>query len=243
MKIDRLLILFLFVISCDLNSSRNNHRENISDSYTPLAIGNVHQYYFSDDSSTWLHEIVACTTRTDGQIVYVNQFQYGTYQPSYDYFYIKNGYYTVTNLDTIRDSTGTFNTMNPFRECMIGVENPADGMTWISRVGDLTANPWRAEYEESKLTIAGRIQNVFAFHTECDTIRCFQSIYYGKGIGWLGSAFFGDTTSLYPELCYAKIGNYEIGKLLPPKNPNHRFKRSASDVLNLESFLGIKPFE
>ena len=72
--------------------------------YSQLDVGNVTQFVDSNDSSTFLVEIVGTTHRKDGQEVFIEKQTSGIGAPDTSYEFIKDGFLITTRLDPA-DST------------------------------------------------------------------------------------------------------------------------------------------
>lgn len=210
-----ILALIVFFIFCDLDPSVV---EKYFYTFTPLNIGDVTQLVFPMDSSTISFCIVGKTKRADNQVVFIGEWQDGTQEPNTFYYFLKDGYFLSTELDTIKDDW-LMHLVNPFREQKLAKSQPHNGDVWVHTVGNSDSTYWIAKPEQKLDTFCGEFRNVYGFglFSKYD-IEPFLKTYYGLGIGWLGTAV-SDTSGLIASCSYKKVGDKTFGELWPAKNP------------------------
>lgn len=230
----KLLILSIsFLLSCDFTTKPNI--EFVP--YTQRNVGEVKQIIFSDDSSTWLIEVIGKTKRKDGQEVYIVKETKGTSSPDTVYDFIKDGYLVATQLDTIdtlEDTCYTYIPSNPFYEEYLAKVEPKDGDKWIHTKDDDSTFYWIAKRVERFTAICSTFTNVFAFDL-FDTSRIILTTYYAQGFDWVGSTT-SDSLNLSASCSYMKINGKEIGLLRPAKDVtgNHVLKKKIFKTIQGE---------
>jgi len=221
MKIQFILVLLFLSFSVYfLGCSKSSEPENIQGNYTPLNVGDVRQLVFLSDSSTILMTIVGKTKREDGQEVFVCWNNYGTYIGDTSYYFIKDGYYCVTELDTDLtkkyDDYEEFASSNPFGEQRLGKLYPNDGDFWKQFVGRNDSMYRYANYAGSKNMITGNFPNVFSFAV-FDSSKKFADIYFAENIGHIGTSISLEGNTSEFQVSYIKVANKVIGELWPAK--------------------------
>ena len=241
MKKIALLFISFLILFCDKTII-----PDIDDStFAPLNVGDVRQLIDPADSSTNLLSVIGKTERTDGQEVFIQTWKYGTHDPDTSYYFIFNGYYMSTQLDTVKDSLGNYNKQNPFQEQRLAVEHPNEGEKYIQIVGDSLSMIRMTKYFGTFNSFAGSIDSTFAFimFENFDTvyIDTFLILCFAKDIGWVGT-YYGSFNNLIVSLSYVKIGNEAIGELFPEKDPmeySNRLKK-LKVLLSYYSLIGKK---
>lgn len=211
-----------------------------SASYAQLNVGDVRQYVYSDDSSTWLIEIVGKTYREDGQEICIEKETQGTDAPDTSYEFIRDGYLITTFLDTL-DTTNnpgwTYIPSNPFWEELLAEINPKDGDEWIhTRNSDSTFH-WVARKSGGFATICSTFTDVFAFDLY-DTNRVMLTAYYARGMDLVGSTT-NDSTHFSISCCYMKVDGIEVGVLRPARASiwNHAVYKARKTALRNNLFV------
>jgi hypothetical protein len=187
--------------------------------YVQRNVGDIRQGIYSNDSSTWLIEVVGKTNRKDGREVFITTETQGTGAPDTFYEFVKDGYLITTHLDTIDTTTDTCFTYipsNPFYEELIAKADPKEGETWIHTRNDDSTFYWAARKVDKFSAICSTFTDVFAFDLFYDN-AIILTTYYAKGVDWVGSATH-DSTNLNISCCYIKVNGKEIGALRPAKN-------------------------
>ncbi|MFZ5515185.1 MAG: hypothetical protein ACOY90_01020 [Candidatus Zhuqueibacterota bacterium] len=229
-KFVRLLIV-LSLLSCDMDPSVV---ETNFISYTPLQVGDFTQMIFLDDSSTITFGIVGTKLRADGMPTFIGEWQDGTFSPDTFYYFLKDGYFGSTELDTVTDDW-LMRLLNPFREQKLAKSQPHPGDGWRHTLGDTDSTHWIARAEKPLDTFAGRFDNVFGFYLYPQSGSShFMKTYYGLDVGWLATAG-SDVTGIFALCSYKKVGGKTFGALWPAKNPaspdalrkQHRFIQDA----------------
>lgn len=228
------LLIFLPLFFCDLDPSVV---ETDFITYTPLSVGDFTQLVFLADSSTITFGIIGRTQRTDARPVFIGEWQDGTFEPDTFYYFLKDGYFVSTELDTIEDDW-LIRLVNPFREQRLAKSQPHPGDAWVHTTGNSDSSFWIARAEEKLVTFSGEFENVFGFELHSnDGTSYFLKTYYGLGVGWLATA--GDeTTGLYVSCSYKKIGDKRFGELWPAKNPSFPGNAKKTRHLNVH---GLHP--
>ena len=189
-----------------------------SASYAQLNVGDVRQYVYSDDSSTFLIEIVGKTYRDDGQEVSIETETQGTSAPDTFYEFIRDGYLITTLLDTLdttKNPGWTYIPSNPFWEELLAETNPKDGDKWIHTRNNESTFYWAARAFDGFTAICSTFTHVFAFDLY-DTNRVMLTAYYAMGMDWVGSTT-NDSTHFIISCCYMKVDGIEVGVLRPAR--------------------------
>jgi len=206
------VILFCMYIS-NCSNPTEPPSEEIQNNYAPLNVGDVRQVIRQYDSSTTLYRIIYNTKRQDGKNAFAIELTVGTQTPDTGYFFINNGFYMITNLNSGSDP------LNPFEEQIIAEINPTDGDRFVNLVDYPDTFFLAAKYYQLRSTICGTFNNVLGF------ISTFQHAgvpdtnlisFYAKHIGYIGT--YSHILSLNYDVAYIKVGNKEYGTLWPAKN-------------------------
>ncbi len=209
------LLLFLPLLFCDLDPSV---METDFITYTPLSIGDFTQLVFLADSSTITFGIVGRTQRADGRPVFIGEWQDGTFQPDTFFYFLNDGFFIATELDTIEDDW-LIRLLNPFREQRLAKAQPHPGDAFVHTIGETDSSYWIARAEKKLNTFSGEFKNVFAFELYSKfNSDYFIKTYYGLGVGWIGTAGDKDT-GMFASCSYKKMGEKTYGELWPAKNP------------------------
>ncbi len=240
-------LVFGMVISCGSPTKQNELSKPFttpldtvesSASYVQLNIGDVRQYVYSDDSSTFLIEIVGKTYRDDGQEVFIEKETQGTSAPDTSYDFIGDGYLITTDLDTcdtISNPGWSCIPSNPFWEQLLAETNPKDGDKWIHTINGDSTFYWVARKSKGFATICSTFTDVFAFDLY-DTNRVMLTAYYARGMDWVGST----TNDSFSVLCcYMKVDGIEVGVLRPARAStwNHALYKVRETTLKKRRFV------
>ena len=201
--------LLLLGLSCTSPTNVTNVDE-IEESYTPLKVGILKQYFFYSDSSYQNSKIVGRATREDGQETYIteinNSLVYNATIHS-EYYFIKDGYLYATSLAKRNMSE------NPYNESRIAKVSPKDKDSWriYAYPRDSETTLFTAHYIGQMETPAGIFQDVFNYQFYDKMISDTANVYYAEGIGHIGTK---SKHQLF-LMNYAKIGDKEYGKQIP----------------------------
>lgn len=227
MKAKRLLIAFLpiialFIPSCD----SSEHSGSSSRSYVEMHVGDIKQYavVLSGDTVYQNWKILGMAVREDGQVVYrtewlLNDFEPDnnvTYQPYYNYYFIRDGYFYGTSL--VRLEEERFKD-NPYDEQRIAKANPLPEETW--RRDSDSSDIFKANYIGILQTKAGLFTDVYAFSIG----GMGFAPYYAKGYGHIGTAI--DNNFEIIQANYVKVGGKEMGSFVQP-NKNKKLNKLAA---------------
>ncbi len=209
--------------------------------YMPLNEGDIRQFVFHSDSSTSLWRTLGKTKRKDGYDVFIIERTSGTENPDTSYFCLRDGYFTSTLLDTT-NYLG-LRSENPFFEQRLARLNPTNGEQWDNIIGLSDSTYFIAAHFEQKTAICGNFPDVYGFTLAYYSNGALDTIvtpFYAPNIGLIGSDI---DKNLQPDLSasYLKIGNIELGKLWPAKNPTQPSTNSKQDQRKniLRSIIGI----
>ncbi len=198
-------VLLLVVLStCDSSTETGNPIPFMS-----LHVGDVRQYFIEADSTYTTYSIIGETFRTDGQKVFIGISKWGNSGDTTShqaYYFIKDGYYYSTQLDT--NSEGWDLEDNPYVEQRLAKLFPQDGEKWILIDGMKSPQYFTANFEGAKSTPAKDFKNVFGF--SLDTLL---TTYYAEGYGHIGALFTSSNISVLAN--YLKIDGKEYGKYVP----------------------------
>lgn len=199
-----LVYILLSVHSC--SSPTDVVEEENDNSFTPLSVGMIHQYFNFTDSSYSYDDIAGRAIREDGQEVFIGRHLSYPNPPHNFYQFKRDGFLYSTSLIK---RVGEY---NPFSEIRIAKEFPQNGDIWL-QAPDSQKISITTHYIEEMPTPAGVIQDVVSYQfvdiysPTLDTIN----VYYAKDIGRIGSL----TQYGLVLLNYAKIGTDEYGELNP----------------------------
>ena len=207
-----------------------------STSYMPLNVGDVRQLIWKNDSTTILYTVTGKTSREDGTSVYSMKIKMGTTIGHTNYYFLKDGYYVGTELDS------TYRTdldlkINPFNEQRLAKLDPNDGEIFIHTLGDSDTSYWKISKENSITTFCGVFEDVYSFLL-FDNLRSSPILrtYYAKGIGYIATAISNSTMPDF-SVSYVKIGNTVMGSLWPEKDYGGGFdKYNLSEINKFISF-------
>jgi hypothetical protein len=190
-----------------------------TESYTPLAMGDVTQLIFVKDSSTTVFSIVGQTRRKDGQRVFTAESKYGSAEPLTSHYFITDGYYVATELEPVGNDPVMLE-VNPYREQRLAKSFPEPGDTWLHTPGAADSAYWIAEEIGTFPTLFGKVRDVYEFRLYNAGYRDpFLITYYAKDLGWIGSSGFGFDSSAVQFMCsYKKVSGKTYGVLWPDKD-------------------------
>ncbi len=212
------LIIVILIVSC---SKDHDHEETIK-CYSPaLHIGYQYQLVSNLDESIWvICSIVDTVFRTDGQKVFEIKKEYYSGEINHDYIFHEDSFLVYTELDTIRNSAGTSDSLpgNPFYEQRVAKSNPENGESWENIKGD---DEWGKTYmiavkKDMIDTHLGCLHDVFSYelHFYYGNVH-LMTVYYANNMGQVGATLYYN----YPELdssvlslSYLKINGKEYGK-------------------------------
>jgi hypothetical protein len=213
-------------------------------SYTPLSVGDMTQLVFTLDSSTTSLEIVGTEERQDGQVVYKGLYKTGTFTPIENYYYVSDGFFIQTELDTVR-SIYLDSQVNPFREQRLARSFPETGDTWMHTPSDSNAGYFIATKAESFSTLWGKVDNVYKFDLyDPKEATPFLTLFYGPDLGWIGSTpAFGEPGEVLFACSYKFVSGNYYGQLWPEKDlsPFFKQKHNVSESILFYSLIGYLP--
>jgi len=181
-------------------------------------VGDITQVISVRDSSTVRMESIGTTRRGDNQEVYICLWQYGHSNYDTSYYYIKQDFFTATELQPVTDDSIMMD-VNPYYEQHIAKSHPAEGDRWIHTPGDNDTIWWEAFRLETLDIPAGVFTDVFGFRLDG-----ILTTFYGRGFGWLGTGSPFVSGSGPEFICtYKKINGVEYGSVWPAKDPDTMF--------------------
>jgi hypothetical protein len=209
----KLNTLFLFVylfVGCDKNIVGP---ENLAP-YMSLNVGDIRQYYVAPDNFYIQWEVISKTLRADSIETFTINESYilpnGIFNAT-TYYFIKDGYFIKTNIDTTLTSTNTFN------EERLAKIYPSNGENFLINIGASDTNKL---FMNVKM-IDSLETNVITFKeiAEYEQIKNnnptgFKS-YYAKRYGHIGSIIHTRTDEVKILLNYLKTNQYELGSYVP----------------------------
>ena len=171
--------MLVFVINLLISCNENTTESVANKLYTPLSLGDKTQIIFMADSSTVSLEIVAMAERSDGQKVYQGHYKPGTQAPNVSYYYVADGYFMATALDTIQSDT-LLHQINPFREQRLAKSYPKINDSWVHTIGDSSSGYFIAGDAGDFAPLWGAVADMFRFDLyDKDEAIPFMSVYYG----------------------------------------------------------------
>jgi hypothetical protein len=199
--------------------------------YMTLCIGDIRQYYIKEENIYIQAEIIGDTLRKDGLKVYIIEFKYllpdGVYKGK-DYYFIKDGYFWQTNLDTV--ISPSINKINPFLEIKLMKIYPKNGDYFLSTDGVLETKKvyHKIMIIDSLKTFVKTFYNV----AECqiiDTNTVMQRwVYYAPKFGHIGTLLSNQNGTAGVYLTYIKVEEGQIGKFFsfPTRRTIENFSQS-----------------
>ncbi len=212
--------IFLFSILIHLISCGSGSIEPVKlDTYTPLALGDVTQLIYMEDSSTTMLSIVDQARRKDGKLVFVGEFKSGTQNPTTSYYLISNGFFVATELEPVDDVPSVLK-INPYREQRLAKSHPVPGEKWFHTLGSPDSTYFVAEIIDFFPTLFGEINDVYGFGLyHKNSTSPFLISYYSKDMGLIASSGFYFDPSEPQFLCsYKKVSGETYGELWPEKD-------------------------
>jgi hypothetical protein len=222
------LILFTLLTQCDKILSERVMPQN----YTPVSIGDVTQLILMPDSSTIKFSITGQTKRKDGLNVFQGEWKYGTLNPLTFHYYLSDGYFIATELDTFSNDS-ILAAVNPFREQRLAMSYPRGGDTWLHTMGDPDSSYWVTTVADPFPTLFGDIEDVHGFDLYLwkDDVSPSLTTFYGPGLGWIGSSWYSGQGVSRVTCSYKKISGNTYGELWPEKDSVRLKKFSSYDFL------------
>jgi hypothetical protein len=214
----RIEILVLIITILSFCGCRNNSTEPLpitTSNYMPLNVGDVRQLVYPADSATVLMKVIGKLSRKDGAEVFAMEWTTGIQKPDTQYYMIKDGFYTATELDS--DSHAP----NPFWEQRLAKLHPVNGETWKHTLGSSDSTFFTASYYQEVQTFCRKFTNVYGFilmETRAGNTDTIMTPFYAESIGFIGTGLNGDL-QLFASASYIKVANQEYGSLWPAKNP------------------------
>jgi len=207
------IFIILNIISCS-KPTEPSQGQSIPNYYAPLNVGDIRQLIFESDSSTFLMKAIYATKRQDGADIIAMEMTSGTHQSDTGYFFIKNGFYMMTDQYPISSTT------NPFEETPIAETNPIDGDRFVTLVDYPDTIFLTAKYYNLRNTYCGTFSDVFGFmytfqHAGVPDTEGIN--FYAKRLGFIGNISHNNSGPNC-NASYIKVGNQEYGKLWPAKN-------------------------
>jgi len=236
-----LISVLISVLLCACSKSSVSS-EAAASSYMLLNVGDVRQLVYQNDSSTVRWNIVGTTKRKDGTDVFIGQYIPGTEPPDTAYYFLRDGYFLSTLLDT--SANWGYNPTNPYWEQKLARLYPTNGEQWHIIVGENDSTSFVAAHFQEKKVLCGNFLDVYGFtytYYSNGMLDTMLTPFYAPNIGFIGTDINRD---LQPDVSasYLKVGGREMGSLWPAKNPSpagtnaERIRRNRI----LRSIFGIR---
>lgn len=209
-----IIIIFLIITGCKSNTEPI--LQNLPKPYMSLHVGDIRQYYDDPEGLYLQTKIVDTTHRVDGQKVFVFEesfFSSGVVYKGTNYYFIKNGFFLQTELDTVTNPT--INHDNPFLESKLAKILPKKGDYFMRTAGvqDSEKVFFKINIIDSLNTTYKTFNNVAEYQVINSSPASLRGgSYYAESYGHIGSIFISNTDTAKIFIIYSKVGNKEIGK-------------------------------
>lgn len=232
-----IIIISLIIAGCESNTEPI--LQKVPKPYMSLHIGDIRQYYDDPEGLYLQTKIVDTTHRVDGQKVFVFEESFlssGVIFKGTNYYFIKNGFFLQTELDTVTNPTK--NHENPFLESKPAKIFPKKGDYFMRTAGvqDSEKVFFKINIIDSLNTTYRTFNNVAEYKVINSSSASLRgAAYYAEGYGHIGSIFISNTDTAKIFIIYSKVDNKEIGKYVTffDKTPSTNTKHKPLSLLNL----------